>query len=426
MKAVVAAVLMCLAPGAARAQEAAITAAAASSAGTAAAVVAMPEAPLAVRVAGLELAVISRQPHLYHGWPTVAARRDGSLALVYSGGRDYHVCPFGRLEYMVSGDGGDTWSWPRTILDSLTDDRDSGFVETSRGVLLASFFTSIAYQQHLAAPERLLAKTFGAELDTTLARWRAAERGATQADRKADVGYWLLRSTDGGRTWSARLPAPGYCPHGPIALRDGRVFYAAADGKRAAAWVSEDDGLTWRHLADLPTRAGELHAVEAADGTLIVHVRDKVAGPGGGTVQRTLQTESRGRRPHLERGAFRGARLPVAPAAPARRHAGVHLRLAHAAAGDPFQDQPRPRSFLVGGATPHHGCAHLGSGLSQHGGTARRPPAHDLVRGARLQPPRRPPPGPLAARVRQGVRPLLVNIPPATGSRRPPFFPEAA
>jgi sialidase-1 len=293
MKAVVAAVLMCLAPGAARAQEAAITAAAASSAGTAAAVVAMPEAPLAVRVAGLELAVISRQPHLYHGWPTVAARRDGSLALVYSGGRDYHVCPFGRLEYMVSGDGGDTWSWPRTILDSLTDDRDSGFVETSRGVLLASFFTSIAYQQHLAAPERLLAKTFGAELDTTLARWRAAERGATQADRKADVGYWLLRSTDGGRTWSARLPAPGYCPHGPIALRDGRVFYAAADGKRAAAWVSEDDGLTWRHLADLPTRAGELHAVEAADGTLIVHVRDKVAGPGGGTVQRTLQTESR-------------------------------------------------------------------------------------------------------------------------------------
>lgn len=284
MKGVVAASLVCLAPGAALAQEAAITAAP---------VAAMPEAPWAGRLAGLELTVISQQPHLYHGWPTVAARRDGSLVLVYSGGRDYHVCPFGRIEFMVSGDGGDTWSWPRTIMDSLIDDRDSGIVETSRGVLLASCFTSIAYQQHLAAPERLLAKTFGAELEATLARWRAAERGATQAERRADVGHWLLRSTDGGRTWSARLPAPGYCPHGPIALRDGRVFYAAADGRKAAAWVSEDDGLSWRHLADLPTRAGELHAVEAADGTLLVHVRDKVAGPGGGTVQRTLQTESR-------------------------------------------------------------------------------------------------------------------------------------
>lgn len=256
------------------------------------AVATMPEAPPAVRIDGLRLKVISQQPQYYHGWPTVAARRDGSLLLVYSGGRDYHVCPFGRLDAMTSPDGGETWSWPRTIMDSLTDDRDSGLVQTRSGVQLVSFFTSVAYQQHLDAPERLLAKTFGAELDTTLARWRRAELGASQEERKADVGYWLMRSTDGGRTWSARTKAPGYCPHGPIALRDGRVFYAAADGRKAAAWISADDGLTWQHLADLPTRAGELHAVEAADGTLIVHVRDKVATPKG-TAQRTLQTESR-------------------------------------------------------------------------------------------------------------------------------------
>jgi sialidase-1 len=256
-----------------------------------AAVVDLPVSTETTRITQPVTKTISHQSSYYHGWPTVAARRDGSLVLVYSGGRDYHVCPFGRLDFMISKDSGETWSWPRTIMDSLTDDRDSGVVETRSGVLLATFFTSIAYQQHMNAPERLLAKTFGRELDATLARWKAAELGATPAERKADVGYWMIRSTDGGRTWSARYAGPGYCPHGPIALRDGRVFYAAADGKKAAAWVSADDGLTWTHLADLPTRAGELHSVEAGDGTLIVHVRDKISTPQG-TKQRTLQTES--------------------------------------------------------------------------------------------------------------------------------------
>ncbi len=277
-------------PAGGAAQEAAINGPTAPAA--ASPVAAMPVAALAVGIAQPVTKIISHQAGYYHGWPTVIARRDGSLALVYSGGRDYHVCPFGRLDIMTSADGGETWSWPRTIMDSLTDDRDSGLVETKSGVLLATFFTSLAYQQHLNAPERLLAKTFGPELDATLARWRLAELGATPAERKADVGYWMMRSTDGGRTWSARYAAPGYCPHGPIALRDGRVFYAAANGKKAAAWVSADDGLTWEHLADLPTRAGELHSVEAGDGTLIVHVRDRQT-TAQGMKQRTLQTESR-------------------------------------------------------------------------------------------------------------------------------------
>jgi hypothetical protein len=52
----------------------------------------------------------------YHGWPTVVRRRSGELLLVYSGGREAHVCPFGRVELMNSRDQGTTWSWPRTLL----------------------------------------------------------------------------------------------------------------------------------------------------------------------------------------------------------------------------------------------------------------------------------------------------------------------
>jgi sialidase-1 len=251
----------------------------------------IPSSGEVVRITKPVTKIISHQSAYYHGWATTTAGRDGTLFLVYSGGRDYHVCPFGRVDFMVSKDGGENWSWPRTVADSLTDDRDTGIVETKSGVLLASFYTSIAYQQHMNAPERLLAEVFGPGLNAELERWRAAEHSATQAERKADIGHWLIRSTDHGRTWTARYPVPGYNPHGPIALADGRVFYAAADGKKAAAWISTDDGLTWSHVGDLPTRAGELHAVEAGDGTLIVQVRDKLV-TNGGVKQRTLQTES--------------------------------------------------------------------------------------------------------------------------------------
>ena len=169
--------------------------------------------------------------------------------------------------------------------------RDTGICVTRTGVLLASFVTTHLYQRHMHEPERLLASVYGKDLPAALARWKAAEVGATDADRKVDNGHWLIRSTDGVRVWSARYRAPGYNPHGPIALADGRVFYAAADGKKSAAWVSADDGLTWKHLADLPVRAGELHSVEADDGTLLVYVRDKLTTPAG-VQQRTLQTES--------------------------------------------------------------------------------------------------------------------------------------
>ncbi len=65
-----------------------------------------------------ETKVISCQPDLYHGWPTLARGRSGRLLLSYSGGRESHVCPFGRVELLQSDDGGKSWTWPRVILDT--------------------------------------------------------------------------------------------------------------------------------------------------------------------------------------------------------------------------------------------------------------------------------------------------------------------
>ena len=50
-----------------------------------------------------DLKVISLDPY-YHGWPTVTRRSNGDLICVCSGGRESHVCPFGRVEMIVSHD----------------------------------------------------------------------------------------------------------------------------------------------------------------------------------------------------------------------------------------------------------------------------------------------------------------------------------
>ncbi|HOB73004.1 MAG TPA: sialidase family protein [Phycisphaerae bacterium] len=242
----------------------------------------------------LETRVISTQPQYYHGWPTVARRRNGELLLAWSGGREGHVCPFGRVDYMTSRDGGRTWTWPRTLLDGAIDDRDAGVMETAKGTILVTTFTSLAYAPTLEKAEE--SKNWPAE---RLAAWQAVHNRLTERERQADLGEWLLRSTDGGRTWSARIPTILNSPHGPIQLSDGRLLYAGkelwTEKKRVGVCESTDDGQTWRWLSEIPAREGddgslyhELHAVEATDGRIIVHIRNHNRANDG----ETLQTES--------------------------------------------------------------------------------------------------------------------------------------
>src|SRR4051812_1936402 len=73
----------------------------------------------------LETRVISPDSEYYHGWPTLTRRRNGQLAAVWSGGREDHICPFGRVEMMTSDNNGKSWTWPRVLIDGAIDDRDA-------------------------------------------------------------------------------------------------------------------------------------------------------------------------------------------------------------------------------------------------------------------------------------------------------------
>jgi hypothetical protein len=238
--------------------------------------------------------VISLQPEYYIGWPTVTRRSNGELWLAYSGGREGHVCPFGQVQAMTSKDNGETWTWPRVLLDGAIDDRDAGALETDKGTLLVSTFTSLAYEPGLAAGEKS-----GKWAADKLARWQGVHNRLSAAERKAELGQWMIRSTDGGTTWSERYPTIVNSPHGPIQLRDGRQLYAGKQlwtgGKRNGICESVNDGKSWDWVTELPVREGdkaseyhELHAVEADNGKIIVHIRNHNK-PNAGE---TLQTES--------------------------------------------------------------------------------------------------------------------------------------
>lgn len=246
-----------------------------------------------------DLKTISWKPPLYHGWPTLTRRKNGELLLVFSGGRESHVCPFGRVELMRSQDNGKTWRWPQVLLDGPIDDRDAGVVETARGSILVTTFTSLAYAKLLEAAEKVAPGSPGAWTDLKFSEWRAVHHRISAEQRQAEVGQWMIRSTDGGVTWSSRYAVPVNSPHGPIALSDGRVLYPGKElwsrEERVGVCHSADDGQTWNWLASIPTRPGddhrhyhELHGVECHSGKLVVHIRNHNQANRG----ETLQTES--------------------------------------------------------------------------------------------------------------------------------------
>ena len=247
-----------------------------------------------------EVRTISLQ-NRYHGWPTLTRCKSGELLVVCSGGRDSHICPFGKVELIRSIDQGRTWTFPRTILDGPLDDRDAGILETSKGTLLVSTFTSNAYVPILEKARKAAESGKPTMSDTDLARWEAAHRRLTPVQRNKQLGCWLIRSEDNGRNWSPAYRIPCNSPHGPVNLNDGGLIYAGitlwAGERIIGVWTSGDDGRTWNLLSKLPIREGddpgryhELHAVQAADGRLVVQIRNHNSRNAGETLQ-TMSTD---------------------------------------------------------------------------------------------------------------------------------------
>ena len=224
----------------------------------------------------------------YIGWPSVCRLKSGEILAVFSGDRDTHVCPYGKVQVVRSTDEGESWSAPVTIVDCPIDDRDAGIVQMPDGEIVVTYFTSIAY--------RTRKKVFESHSD-----YRAYDAKLSDETRESSLGYWRISSKDGGKTWSApsRMANVSHAPHGPILLKDGSLLMLGrsyeggvnADGLGTqaglrtivSAWRSTDAARTWTCLCpEIPAANGdhlkcsmfhEPHVAELPDGTLVGLVR---------------------------------------------------------------------------------------------------------------------------------------------------------
>ena len=225
---------------------------------------------------------ISSEKDRYCGWPSVCDISGGELAVVFSGDRNAHVCPWGKVRMVRSKDGGETWSESTTLCNSVLDDRDAGLLRLANEELVMFWFTSIHFYENGRCRKN----------NPDYARhFEKLDKSAVYRD----LGSFSRRSTDGGLTWEPPVRLPTTAPHGGIQLPDGRMVvvgnqysdtrghmqtdpeekeFAKKDSDLVVA-ESSDMGRSWRELARIPRRSGacEPHLTLAADGALRCYVR---------------------------------------------------------------------------------------------------------------------------------------------------------
>ena len=283
---------------------------------------------------------LCKQPGRYIGWPTACLRKNGELLAVFSGDRDEHICPFGKVQMIRSKDLGETWSVAQTICNTPLDDRDAGILELPNGDLLVTWFTSVAYMGSIRDRGKL-------KPGSPQFYWWLHDEKIPKTVKENWLGYYTARSTDGGKTWEPPIKTSGSANHGPIVLKDERLLMVGrrwlGDGT-SAVWQgvkhdlpveeSRDNGRSWQVIAMIePTPPDELgqfhepHVVETADGRLVAQfrfhakpapgkkgrdeaqclLRQAESADGGRTWTRMVSTQIQGYPPHLLR--LRGGRL---------------------------------------------------------------------------------------------------------------------
>ena len=204
-------------------------------------------------------------------WPVIQRLHNGHLGVVTRDG-DYHLGERGRLVFLHSPDGGESWSHSIVISGEGSDNRNPAFGVSSRGTLLASFIVQVNYTDGLYETGEMVPTPLRVARSEDHGRTWSAELAKVDGGAKTVVGspfgkmitradggimmhYYVdgttcfITSHDDGRTWGAPtvICGGGYNETGLCDLGDGRflaVFRSDGDGSLSQA-RSEDDGATW-------------------------------------------------------------------------------------------------------------------------------------------------------------------------------------
>jgi hypothetical protein len=186
-------------------------------------------------------------------WPVIQKLPDGRLGVVTRDG-DAHLGERGRLVFVNSADGGESWSRAALISADGPDNRNPAFGVCQDGDLLAAFVKADLYVD-----------------------------GDYTSSEKGDPNIYISRSADGGETWSRGTPIDsggseitraGGSPFGKmVTLEDGTMLLAFYSSGGVWLLKSGDNGKTWTDPVRIAEGMGECALCDLGGGRLMAVMR---------------------------------------------------------------------------------------------------------------------------------------------------------
>ena len=281
-----------------------------------------------------DITVISGRPQKYHGWPTIARRANGQLLVVVPA--DARACLSlwtrrtdhlrRRRENLERASGADGHE---------IDDRDSGVIETAKGSILVTTFTSLAYVPGLEKVPRRLETGPKSSLAEGETRSLAGRAQSIERSRAAGIARCLdacVRPT-AARPSANRTAAWSTAPMGRFNLpTDASFTPARTSGRASRGSVSASRPTTdrpGRGMADSHTRWRRRRRTttncmpwKQRTGRIVAQIRNHNKANSGETLQSNRTTAARPGRCPI-RSVCGGA---LAPGATGRRSLADELR----------------------------------------------------------------------------------------------------
>lgn len=232
-----------------------------------------------------ELKTVMSNPHSKHnyfGWPTATRLQNGKIAVVASGFRLRHVCPFGKTVISYSEDDGETYTLPAPVIDTPLDDRDGGILAFGKSGVIVTSFNNLVEMQRGRKHADAYALSY---LDKV-----------TPEEEQTYYGTTYRVSHDCGVTFGPIHKSPVSSPHGPLEMPDGSILWVGrlSEGERTvdtdavyAAKIDPETGASEiiGKIDNLEPENGirpvacEPHTILLEDGRLLTHIRMQTGAP---------------------------------------------------------------------------------------------------------------------------------------------------
>lgn len=238
--------------------------------------------------------------HNYFAWPSAAKLQDGRIAVVASGYRLAHVCPFGKAVISYSDDDGETYTPPAPIIDTPLDNRDGGISAFGEsGVVVSSLSLTLEFVEETLRSDL---EHKASETEYSLGYINSV----SEEDRNKYDWNCFRISNDMGRSFGPIYTIPASSPHGPVGMKDGRLLWVGrvrpsrhvdkSLGEAIRAFIINPEDGTYEVRGAIPKPEGndlyfpcEPFGMELDDGSFLCHFRVQVK---NGDVFTTFQSVS--------------------------------------------------------------------------------------------------------------------------------------